>query len=140
MLSGCGFTCRNLMLALTLVWIGPVALAGEDVDAVQPGLEGLKVLPSGDGVEAFEPFDALVGAAELGDVRGGQGVAIDGDVGLNRSSQTSTINGNAITAPTQSGLVADNAITNNRGITISNFNSGNFNVFSTNVQMNVQMR
>lgn len=78
----------------------------------------------------------------LADIRGGAATdpVVEGDLAINDSRQDATITDNAILAPTRSGTITGNAITGNRGLTISNFNSGNFNAFQTTVQYNISLQ
>lgn len=90
-------------------------------------------------------IDALLGAglAEdgLAGIRGGEAHSIiDGNLAINDSHQAATITGNGIFAPTTSGAITGNAIQSNRGLTISTFNSGNFNAFQTTVQYNISLQ
>ncbi|SOD99505.1 hypothetical protein [Caenispirillum bisanense] len=78
----------------------------------------------------------------LADIRGGAAAEpiVDGDLAINDSRQGATITDNAILAPTRSGAITGNSIAGNRGLTISNFNSGNFNAFQTTVQYNISLQ
>ncbi|WP_404379802.1 hypothetical protein [Caenispirillum salinarum] len=107
-------------------------------------LAGLLAAPASapalaDGTQASALFgDApLVETETLATARGTQNTTITGDVGINLSDQRGTIAGNAIAAPTVNGALGGNSVSDNRGLTISNFNTGNFNTFQTSVQYNI---
>ncbi|EKV32823.1 hypothetical protein C882_1661 [Caenispirillum salinarum AK4] len=107
-------------------------------------LAGLLAAPASapalaDGAQASALFGGapLVEADTLATARGTQNTTITGDVGVNLSDQRGTIAGNAITAPTVNGALGGNSVSDNRGLTISNFNTGNFNTFQTSVQYNI---
>lgn len=93
-----------------------------------------------------ETVDALMGTgvtdSGLAGIRGGAAAdaLIEGDLAVNDSRQSAAVTGNAILAPTRSGAITGNGIEGNRGLTISNFNSGNFNAFQTTVQYNISLQ
>lgn len=92
-----------------------------------------------DGADASALFGGAPGVETdvLAEARGAENVSITGDVGINMANQRGTIAGNAITAPTTNGALSGNTISGNRGLAISNFNTGNFNTFQTSVQYNI---
>lgn len=103
----------------------------------------LAPLGAGPALAGSDEAAALFGGAPLVEreilaaERAAEGVTITGDVGVNLADQRGTITGNAITAPTTNGALSSNRISENRGLTISNFNTGNFNTFQTSVQYNI---
>ncbi len=106
------------------------------------GALAFAMLPTGSSADELPQVDDLVlpsevSAVELAAHRGGTEVDI-GDVGINWAYTNQELSGQ-VSGTVTTGLIGGNAVTGNRGITSTMYNTGNNVSFSSNIQLNVNM-
>ncbi|MBY0423612.1 MAG: hypothetical protein K2Q06_15010 [Parvularculaceae bacterium] len=100
-----------------------------------PDVEALSVEISDD---AFSEFDML-DAAAMADASGGAATATDiGVIGINDSNQIGSVSRVTVSG-SQTGLIGDNQVADNSGITTVFNNTGNGVVFQSTVNVNIFM-